>query len=107
MRAIAMSLGENVLVSTDGGETGTQKGENKEGEQQKEEEEEMPSDEQEALKQEIIETFTDTAFTGQLSGSTSSPSSLRIVAGCACSWLKAVELSSSWSSQEDGRETPK
>ena len=99
MRAIAMSLGENVLVSTDGGETGTQKGENKEGEQQKEEEEEMSSDEQEALKQEIIETFTDTAFTGQLSGSTSS--------GCVCSWLKAVELSSSWSSQEDGRETPK
>merc|ERR1719186_2585309 len=37
MRAIAMSLGENVMVSTDGGEAGAQQGESKEGEQQKEE----------------------------------------------------------------------
>jgi len=66
MRAIAMSLGENVMVSTDGAEAGTQQGENKESEQQKEEEEEMSSDEQEALKQQVIDTFTDTALTGCL-----------------------------------------
>ena len=51
MRDIAMSLGENVMVSSDGTEAGTQQLENKEAEQQKEEEEEMSSDEQKALKQ--------------------------------------------------------
>eukprot|EP00092_Neocalanus_flemingeri_P041280 GFUD01044951.1.p1 GENE.GFUD01044951.1~~GFUD01044951.1.p1 ORF type:complete len:4316 (+),score=1501.53 GFUD01044951.1:136-13083(+) len=66
MRAIAMSLGENVMVSTDGAEAGTQQGENKDAEQQKEEEEEMSSDEQEALKQQVIDTFTDSALTGCL-----------------------------------------
>jgi len=66
MRAIAMSLGENVMVSTDGAEAGAQQGENKDAEQPKEEEEEMSSDEQEALKQQVIDTFTDTALTGCL-----------------------------------------
>merc|ERR1719309_1602657 len=66
MRAIAMSLGENVMVSTDGTDTGTPQVENKEVEQQKEEEEEMSSDEQEALKQQVIDTFTETALTGCL-----------------------------------------
>ena len=61
-----MSLGENVMVSTDGGEAGAQQSETKEGEQQKDEEEEMSSDEQEALKQQVIDTFTDTALTGCL-----------------------------------------
>jgi len=66
MRAIAMSLGENVMVSTDGAETGAQQGETKEGEQQKEDEEEISTNEQEALKQQVIDTFTDSALTGCL-----------------------------------------
>jgi len=66
MRAIAMSLGENVMVSTDGSETGAQSSDVKETEQLKEEEEELSSDEQEALKKQVIDTFTETALTGCL-----------------------------------------
>ena len=66
MRAIAMSLGEN-LVATEGSEAPTPAAtESKEVEQNKDEDEDMSSDEQEALKQQVIDTFTDTALSGCL-----------------------------------------
>merc|ERR550532_3890890 len=65
MRAIAMSLGEGVMVSTEASETPAT-AETKDTEQNKEEEEEMSSGEQEALKQQVIDTFTDTALSGCL-----------------------------------------
>ena len=62
MRAIAMSLGENVMVSTDGGEgapggssTANQDAAAVEAAAKKEEEDEMSSGEAEALKQQVIE----------------------------------------------------
>merc|ERR1712079_148063 len=67
MRAIAMSLGgENVMVSTEGAEAAPSAAAAKEAEQAKCEEEDMSSDEQEALKQQVIDTFTDTALSGCL-----------------------------------------
>ena len=67
MRAIAMSLGENVIVSSDATETPSAgASETKEAEQNKEEDEDMSSDEQEALKHQVIDTFTDTALSGCL-----------------------------------------
>ena len=72
MRAIAMSLGDGVMVSGEAGETpapapAPATGETKESScENKEEEEEMSSDEQEALKQQVIDTFTDTALSGCL-----------------------------------------
>merc|ERR1719500_2691977 len=71
MRAIAMSLGDGVMVSGEASEASETPapatGETKESsEQNKEEEEEMSSDEQEALKQQVIDTFTDTALPGCL-----------------------------------------
>ena len=64
MRAIAMSLGENVTVSTEvTGETDTNK---ETADQVKDEEDEMSNDEQEALKHQVIDTFTDTALSGCL-----------------------------------------
>ena len=54
---VAMPLEDNVMVSTDG-----EQRENKEGEQQKVEEEEISTNEQEALKQQVIDTFTDSAY---------------------------------------------
>merc|ERR1719186_930827 len=60
MRAIAMSLGENVMVSTDGAEGTASSGANPDAAAaaeaaKKEEEEEMSSGEAEALKQQVIE----------------------------------------------------
>ena len=67
MRAIAMSLGgENVMVSTEGAEAAPSAAAAKEAEQAKCEEEDMSSDEQEALKHQVIDTFTDTALSGCL-----------------------------------------
>merc|ERR1711994_83600 len=54
-----------VMVSTEASETPATT-ETKDTEQNKEEEEEMSSDEQEALKQQVIDTFTDTALSGCL-----------------------------------------
>ena len=71
MRAIAMSLGENVMVSTDGVESTAPSGANPdvaaaEAAAKKEEEEEMSSGEAEALKQQVIEGFTEKALVGCL-----------------------------------------
>ena len=71
MQAIAMSLGENVMVSTDGAEGAASSGANPdaaaaEAAAKKEEEEEMSSGEAEALKQQVIEGFTEKALVGCL-----------------------------------------
>ena len=67
MRAIAMSLGENVIVSTDG-EAGpaTAPGEGAPAPKEEEEEEQGTSEQQEELKQQVIDTFTDRALSGCL-----------------------------------------
>ena len=72
MRAIAMSLGENVMVSTDGTEPAAATATVKEGEvvakekEKEEEEEELTSGEAEELKQQVIDGFTDRALVGCL-----------------------------------------
>ena len=64
MRAIAMSLGENSVVSEGGAESSAPGADIKEADTNKDEEEDMSTDEQEALKQQVIDTFTDTALSG-------------------------------------------
>ena len=67
MRAIAMSLGENVSTEGEAAPAAAASTDaSKDSSESKEEEEEMSNDEQEALKQQVIDTFTDTALSGCL-----------------------------------------
>jgi E3 ubiquitin-protein ligase HUWE1 len=74
MRAIAMSLGENVMVSTDGNGSSTTAGGAATSETSGESSLEavadaddlLPTGEQEALKQQVIDTFTSSALSGCL-----------------------------------------